>query len=244
MENGAAYERVRLLLNQKPGLRAHAMGIGGVGLAGVAILLRQRGWSVSGCDRHATGDQADALRRAGIPVAEGHVPGHLDAGCNLLIHSAAVADDDPEIRRAQSLGIPIARRGVVLAALVSGGAGVAVCGTHGKTTTACFTLRLLQALGADPAWCIGGRTAAMGRVADGSGRGRRTRTVRRPRSATRVVRPSGSQRVARKSGCSGAEGVRRPRGFGSGGPVLVRSGPRGTRSVAPGARMRRTTVPP
>ena len=171
MENGAAYERVRLLLNQKPGLRAHAMGIGGVGLAGVAILLRQRGWSVSGCDRHATGDQADALRRAGIPVAEGHVPGHLDAGCNLLIHSAAVADDDPEIRRAQSLGIPIARRGVVLAALVSGGAGVAVCGTHGKTTTACFTLRLLQALGADPAWCIGGRTAAMGRVADGSGRG-------------------------------------------------------------------------
>ena len=171
MDIGAEHERVRHLLEQEPGRHAHAMGICGVGLAGVAQLLRQRGWRVSGCDRHTAGALADTLRRQEIPITEGHAPEHLDAGCDLLIHSAAVAEDDPEICRARALGIPVARRGEVLAALVSGGASVAVCGTHGKTTTSCFTLRLLQALGADPAWCIGGQTAAMGRVADGSGRG-------------------------------------------------------------------------
>ena len=171
MDNGAAYEQVRQLLNLQPGRRAHAMGIGGVGLAGVALLLQQRGWQVSGCDCHATGELPGFLRGQGIPVAANHAPGHLDAGCDLLIHSAAVADNDPEILRARELGIPIARRGVVLAALVSEGTSVAVCGTHGKTTTSCFTLHLLQTLGAAPKWCIGGRTTAMGRVADGSGGG-------------------------------------------------------------------------
>ncbi len=171
MDIGAEYELARHLLEQKPGLHAHAMGICGVGLAGVAQLLRQKGWRISGCDRHAAGALADALRRQGIPVAEGHAPGHLEGGCDLLIRSAAVTEDDPEVCRARERGIPVARRGTVLAALVSERASVAVCGTHGKTTTACFTLRLLQALGGDPAWCIGGHTEAMGNVADGSGRG-------------------------------------------------------------------------
>jgi UDP-N-acetylmuramate--alanine ligase len=171
MAVAAEDDRIRRLLARKQGAQAHAMGICGVGLAGVAQLLQHRGWKVSGCDLQVSGAMGEALRRKGILVMEGHGAGHLDAACDLLIRSAAVAYTHPEVQRAYALGVPVVRRGEVLAALTAERPSVAICGTHGKTTTASFTLRLLQVLGADPAWCIGGQTTAMGSVADGAGRG-------------------------------------------------------------------------
>ncbi|MBP5321167.1 MAG: UDP-N-acetylmuramate--L-alanine ligase, partial [Kiritimatiellae bacterium] len=143
----------------------HLMGICGVGMAGLAYLLAKRGWRVSGCDALAE-SWTEPLRAAGIPVAEGHAPDHV-TGCAGLIVTTAVPADHPERRAAEAAGIPVFRRGEVLATLHAGVSGIAVCGTHGKTTTACFTTRLLQELGEEPAWCIGGTTRRLGFVAGG-----------------------------------------------------------------------------
>ncbi len=148
------------------------LGVCGVGMAGVAYLLTRRGWQVSGCDAHANA-LAPWLREAGVPVCEGHDPAHLDAngGAERVIVTPAVSESDPELAAARARGIPVFRRGEVLAALVSQRRGVAVCGAHGKTTTSCFTTRLLQVLGQAPGWCIGGATRQLGGVAGGGDRG-------------------------------------------------------------------------
>ncbi len=149
----------------------HMLGVCGVGMAGVAYLLARRGWRVSGCDAYAGNALAAWLRAAGVPVSEGHAPGHL-AACPVpdrVIVTPAVSPSEPELLAAQVKGLPVFRRGEVLASLLSQGRGVAVCGAHGKTTTACFTARLLQELGANPGWCIGGATRRLGGVAGGSG---------------------------------------------------------------------------
>lgn len=143
----------------------HLMGICGVGMAGLAYLLAKRGWRVSGCDA-STEAWTQALREAGVSVTEGHSPDHVQT-CSGMVVTTAVAPDHPERRAAEAAGIPVFRRGEVLATLLSGLRGIAVCGTHGKTTTACFTARLLQELDDDPAWCIGGATRRLGFVAGG-----------------------------------------------------------------------------
>jgi len=148
------------------GRRAHFVGVCGVGMAGVAYLLSRRGWQTSGCDAHAK-ELSGWLRAAGVAVAKGHGAEHLDGwgpGDRVVV-TPAVRFDEPELVRAQALGVPMFRRGEVLAALMSRARSVAVCGAHGKTTTSCFTTRLLRALGADPSWCIGGATASLGGVA-------------------------------------------------------------------------------
>ena len=137
-------------------LRAHAMGVCGVGVAGVAAWLARKGWEVTGCDADADGRTARWLREQGVAVFGGHDPAHVGPGCDLLVRTAAVPADHPEARRAAELGIPAVPRGLVLAALLGGCRSVAVCGTHGKTTTTVFTTRLLRALGEDAGWCIGG----------------------------------------------------------------------------------------
>ena len=141
--------------------RIHFQGIGGVGMAGVAFLLKRRGFGVSGCDKYAS-PRTRWLEQNGIPVAVGHSPSHL-AGIDELIVTPAVPQSDPELAAAKGLSpqIRIRYRGEVLAEIVNASDGIAVCGTHGKTTTATFTARLLQALGTDPSWCIGGETGAM-----------------------------------------------------------------------------------
>ena len=152
--------------------RVHMLGICGVGMAGVAYLLARRGWRVSGCDAHANG-LAAWLQEAGVTVAEGHNPAHVGelTEADRVIVTPAVSQTEPEREAAQLRGVPIFRRGEVLAALLSQSRGVAVCGAHGKTTTTCFATRLLQLLDADPSWCIGGFTRRLGGVA-GCGAGR------------------------------------------------------------------------
>ena len=130
-------------------------------MAGVAFLLKRRGHAVSGCDKYAS-PRTRWLEQNGIPVAIGHSPSHL-ADIDELVVTPAVPKNDPELAAAQGLStqIHIRYRGEVLAELVNASDGIAVCGTHGKTTTATFTARLLKALGTDPSWCIGGETGAM-----------------------------------------------------------------------------------
>ena len=141
----------------------HMQGICGVGMAGVAYLLARRGWSVSGCDAHLN-VWADWLRTYGVCVEQGHDPAHL-TNVDCVIVTPAVPASDPELLAAHERGLPVFRRGEVLAKLVSDARGIAVCGAHGKTTTSCFTARLLQELGAVPGWCIGGTTPRLGGVA-------------------------------------------------------------------------------
>jgi UDP-N-acetylmuramate--alanine ligase len=149
---------------QAPGAGAHLAGVCGVGMAGLAVWLRACGVRVTGCDT-APGPLAAWLEARGIPVAAGHDPAHLE-GVSALVRSTAVHADTPEVARARTAGLPVFRRGEVLAALLEGPESVAVGGTHGKTTTSAWIAQLLTLAGRDPAWCVGGEP----RYAPGAGR--------------------------------------------------------------------------
>ena len=146
----------------------HMLGICGVGMAGLAVLLKQRGFRVSGCDSRP-GALSGWLEHHGIEVQTGHDPGHWSEHVDVLIRSAAVPDDNPEVRAASRRGVPVCFRGEVLPAFVARGRSIAVSGTHGKTTTTAFTAQLLAALGQDPSWCVGGECEALSGVAQAGG---------------------------------------------------------------------------
>ena len=157
----------------------HLLGIGGVGMAGVAFLLKNRGYEVSGCDLSAT-PRTRWLEANGIPVAIGHDASHITdsvatsatlpkADIDELIVTPAVPPDNPELAAAHAAGLTVRSRGEVLASLVNAADGIAVCGTHGKTTTATFTTRLLQNLGVSTSWCIGGETGTVPVAGVGTG---------------------------------------------------------------------------
>ena len=123
-------------------------------MAGLAVLLKARGHAVSGCDLHAS-PRTEWLEKQGIRVFIGHDPSHL-SGVEEVVVTPAVSRDEPEL---VSFRGPIRYRGEVLAELVNESPDtIAVCGSHGKTTTATWIAKLLRALGEDVAWCIGGET--------------------------------------------------------------------------------------
>ena len=149
----------------RPPVAVHLVGIGGVGMGGLARLLADRGFRVSGCDA-AAGRVVDWLRRGGIAVTIGHAPPHVGPPVAWVIRTPAVRADAPELRAARRRGCPVHARGVVLAALSSAVPSVAVSGTHGKTTTAAMITQVLRAGGRAPSFCIGGEVPALGGVAD------------------------------------------------------------------------------
>ncbi len=121
-------------------------------MAGLAVLLKAEGHEVSGCDLSAT-PRTRYLASLGIPVLIGHDPNHV-RGVDEVIVTPAVHPDNPERRVAPRVRF----RGEVLAELVSRADAIAVCGSHGKTTTSTFIAKLLKALGARVSWAIGGET--------------------------------------------------------------------------------------
>ena len=142
----------------------HLLGVCGVGMAGLACLLRQRGLTVSGCDL-SLNPLAEWLQARGVGVAAGHSPAHITSAIDWVIRSAAVAPDAEEVCAARARRIPIFRRGAVLPALLRGQCSIAIAGTHGKTTTSTFTAQMLHAAGRDPSFCIGGEIPPLGGVA-------------------------------------------------------------------------------
>ena len=131
------------------------IGIGGIGMAGLALLLKERGHRVTGCDEQEN-RQTAWLREKGIPVIIGHDRSHL-ADNEWIIRTTAVPDDHPEVANAT---VPVNRRGEVLPALLRDRITIAVSGTHGKTTT---TSMIAQILGCG--YCIGGEVPGFDGVA-------------------------------------------------------------------------------
>ena len=143
---------------------AHLMGIGGVGMAGLAPLLQARGWRVSGCDLGANRLTQWLVGRS-VRVARGHDPKHVERDTDWLIHTAAVPADHPEILAARARGAFVCARGVALAALARETLAIAIGGTHGKTTTTAMVAQIARRT--DPAigWAIGGEFAGAEGVA-------------------------------------------------------------------------------
>jgi UDP-N-acetylmuramate--alanine ligase len=132
----------------------HFIGIGGSGLSAIARLLLESGYTVSGSDRAMT-PFADDVRKAGATVYVGHHPRNLE-GADWVVRSAAVTEDNPEVQAAKQKGIPVYKRADFLGELMSEKKGIAIAGTHGKTTTTGMTAWVLSELGRDPSFVVGG----------------------------------------------------------------------------------------
>ncbi len=139
---------------------AHFVGIGGSGMSGIAEVLLGYDLKVSGCDL-AKSAATDRLERLGVQVFSGHSPDHL-GGVDLVVKSSAVPDTHPEIQAARERGITVVRRAEMLAELMRLKYGIAVAGTHGKTTTTSMIGTLLTEAGLDPTVIVGGRMRVSG----------------------------------------------------------------------------------
>ncbi|HVE75084.1 MAG TPA: UDP-N-acetylmuramate--L-alanine ligase [Mycobacteriales bacterium] len=132
----------------------HLVGIGGAGMSGIARVLLARGVAVTGSDAKDSRTLA-ALRALGATVHVGHHADHLAAAATVVV-SAAVPETNPELAAARATGVTVLPRAQALASLLEGRRGVAVAGTHGKTTTTSMLTVALQHCGADPSFAIGG----------------------------------------------------------------------------------------
>ncbi|OEJ93833.1 UDP-N-acetylmuramate--L-alanine ligase [Streptomyces thermolilacinus] len=141
--------------------RPHFIGIGGAGMSGIAKILAQRGAKVAGSDARES-ETAASLRALGATVHIGHAAHHLADDSSCVVVSSAIRPDNPELARAQELGIPVVHRSDALAALMKGLRAIAVAGTHGKTTTTSMLAVALTELGLDPSYAIGGDLAGPG----------------------------------------------------------------------------------
>jgi UDP-N-acetylmuramate--alanine ligase len=135
--------------------RVHFVGIGGAGMSGIAEVLLTQGYRVSGSDV-ATNLTTRRLASLGAQITTGHSPNHI-AGADVVVVSAAVAADNAEVVAAREKGIPVVPRALMLAELMRLKQGIAVAGTHGKTTTTSLIASVLAEGGLDPTFVIGGK---------------------------------------------------------------------------------------
>jgi UDP-N-acetylmuramate--alanine ligase len=138
----------------------HFVGIGGAGMSGIAEVLLNLGYHVSGSDL-SSGSVTDRLITLGAKVEIGHRAENID-GANAVVVSTAVRSDNPEVLAARHRRIPIVPRAVMLAELMRLKQGIAIAGTHGKTTTTSLVASVLAAGGLDPTFVIGGRLISAG----------------------------------------------------------------------------------
>jgi len=137
-----------------PGAHIHLVGIGGIGLSAIARILLHRGYEVSGSDLDLTPLTSD-LAQMGATIRGGHEASNID-GADLLIVSSAVPAGNAEVQAARAAGIPVIKRGEALSWLMRDRCGVAVAGTHGKTTVSAMIGLLLLNAGLDPTIVVGG----------------------------------------------------------------------------------------
>jgi UDP-N-acetylmuramate--alanine ligase len=142
------------------GRQLHFIGIGGAGMSGLALVCARLGAEVSGSDR-ADSSYMERLRKAGLEPVVGHDAANLPNDAEVVV-STAIAADNPELALARERGVEPIHRGQLLAELCAEKRLIAIAGTHGKTTTTAMTVTALQALGADPAFFIGGEVPGLG----------------------------------------------------------------------------------
>jgi UDP-N-acetylmuramate--alanine ligase len=138
----------------------HFVGIGGSGMSGIAEVLLNLGYVVSGSDLADT-PVTQRLARLGMRICHGHEAGHVQ-GADVVVVSSAVGPDNPEVVAARTARIPVVPRAVMLAELMRLKQGIAIAGTHGKTTTTSLVASVLAAGGLDPTFVIGGRLNSAG----------------------------------------------------------------------------------
>jgi UDP-N-acetylmuramate--alanine ligase len=140
--------------------RIHFVGIGGAGMSGIAEVLLNQGYQVSGSDL-AENAATRRLKALGAKVFTGHVASQVD-GADAVVVSSAVQADNPEVTAARAKRVPLVPRALMLAELMRLKQGIAIAGTHGKTTTTSLVASVLAEGGLDPTFVIGGRLIAAG----------------------------------------------------------------------------------
>ena len=143
--------------------RIHLVGIGGIGMSGIAEVLLTLGYTVSGSDVKTTAI-TERLQNLGAEIFEGHKAEHIH-GAHVVVVSSAVRRDNPEIAEAVRHKIPVIPRAEMLAELMRLKYGIAIAGAHGKTTTTSMTASVLAAAGLDPTFVVGGRVNHIGATA-------------------------------------------------------------------------------
>ncbi|MEU5866328.1 MULTISPECIES: UDP-N-acetylmuramate--L-alanine ligase [unclassified Nonomuraea] len=144
--------------------RVHFIGIGGAGMSGIARILLKRGVRVTGSDARSS-ELVTELRELGATVHIGHAASHI-RDVDTVVVSTAIRDSNPELGEALKQGLRIIPRAAALASVMAGRTGVAIAGTHGKTTTTSMLTVALQKCGAEPSYCVGGQLVTTGLGAD------------------------------------------------------------------------------
>jgi UDP-N-acetylmuramate--alanine ligase len=142
------------------GRRLHFVGIGGAGMSGLALVCARLGATVTGSDRSES-SYMERLREAGLQPAVGHDAANLPEGAEVVV-STAIGGDNPELALARRRGVEPIHRGALLAELCAEKRLIAIAGTHGKTTTTAMAVWALRAIGADPAFFVGGEVPGLG----------------------------------------------------------------------------------
>src|SRR3954463_13049610 len=138
----------------------HFTGIGGIGMSGIAEILLNLGYQITGSDLKLT-PITDRLAQLGARVYEGHAAANVE-GAKAVVVTSAVDEQNPEIAEARRRNIPVIPRGELLAELMRLKFGIAIAGSHGKTTTTSMTAAILSHAGLDPTVVVGGRVGTMG----------------------------------------------------------------------------------
>ncbi len=140
--------------------KIHFIGIGGIGMSGIAEFLHNQGLEISGSDMKKT-DVTAHLEDIGIRITEGHQPETI-TDADVVVKSSAVKDDNPEIIAAKAMKIPVIRRAEMLAEITRMSFSIGISGTHGKTTTTSMAGMVLEAAGLDPTIIVGGKVKNFG----------------------------------------------------------------------------------
>ena len=141
--------------------KIHFVGIGGIGMSGIAEILLDQGFKVSGSDKSLS-DVTERLEKLGAVIREGHSPENITNDVDALVYSSAVTSDNPEVLEAQKRKIPIIRRAEMLAEVMRLKYGIGIAGTHGKTTTTSMISLVLMEGGLDPTVIVGGKLSGLG----------------------------------------------------------------------------------
>src|SRR5690242_20855946 len=140
--------------------RIHFVGMGGIGMSGIAEIMLNLGYRISGSDLKSSA-VTERLKSLGATVFEGHAPQNV-TGADVVVTSSAIQPSNPEVVEARNLHVPVIQRAEMLAELMRLKYGIAIAGMHGKTTTTSMVAAVLAAAGLDPTVVVGGRVDAMG----------------------------------------------------------------------------------